>query len=164
MTRKKYQSDTYGEALKDLFFSSTDSESDDEEYVPDEDEVWELVSLFLEQESRNTPHEWMNKWIDPTFYINMVDAQPVSYNFYEEAVPLLMPFETRADLETIYSMVYEIAHLCLGYKASKRPTYDLVDGMVIELLRERTKYYYIGPNTHHRSIVNRKSFRMLQKC
>ena len=163
MTRKKYQSDTYGEALKEVYGQTSSDSEDEDELPPHPDDIWEDITTYL-LECKNTNQEWMWKWIDPTFYQNMFDKKPVCHDFYAEIAPLAMPYETRDDLEYIYSHVYNIAHICLGFKSSKRPDYDTVDGMVVELLRERTKYYYVGPKARHRSIVSNKFIRQLQKC
>ena len=93
----------------------------------------------------------------------MVDDIPdFEDDFYAVAKHYSMPSETYEVFSELYSHVYNILNICKGFK--KKPEYPKVDTMVIRLLRERTKYFYIGNNVNHKSIVNKNFFKQLARC
>lgn len=163
MTRKKYSKDTTQEEIDrwaaELYETSSDEE--DEEYIPDPDEIWEDIHWYYDDNLKHSRHQWIRDWIDADFF--MVDDIPdFEDDFYAVAKHYSMPSETYEVFSELYSHVYNILNICKGFK--KKPEYPKVDTMVIRLLRERTKYFYIGNNVNHKSIVNKKFFKQLARC
>jgi len=163
MTRKKYDKDTTQEEYERWAAAQyeTSSESDDEEYVPDPDEIWDNIVWYIEEQTKHTNHEWIGKWISPDFFIRDEIPNFNRPDFYTIVKHYLMPHENRDSFAELYSHVYNILHICNDLK--KKPEYGQVDSMVIYLLQERTKYYYIGEHVNHKSIINEKFFKQLLK-
>ena len=162
MTRKKYDKDTTQEEYERWAAAQydTSSDTDDEEFIPDPNEIWEDIEYYLNHELKHGSHEWVMQWISPSFFIREEIKDYVG-NFYPMVRSYLFPYENKNTFAELYSHVYNILHICNGFK--KKPEYPKVDTMVILLLQERTKYYYIGDHVKHKSIVNKKVFKQLLK-
>lgn len=163
MTRKKYDKDTTQEEIDRWAAAQyeTSSGSDDEEYIPDPDEVWEDIEWYLSDQLQHGNHDWVYKWISPDFFIREEIPNFIRPDFYTIVRHYLMPYENREGFAELYSHVYNILHICNGLR--EKPEYGQVDSMVIYLLQERTKYYFIGNHVKHQTIINNKFFKQLQR-
>ena len=163
MTRKKYDKDTTQEEYDRWAAAQyeTSSDSDDDEYIPDPDEVWEDIEWYLDEQLKHGNIDWIYKWISPDFFMRDEIPNFIRPDFYKLVRHYLMPHEDYDTFKQLYSHVYNILHICNGLK--KKPEYAQVDSMVIYLLQERTKYYFIGNHVNHKSIINKKFFKQLQR-
>lgn len=162
MTRKKYDKDTTQEEYERWAAAQydTSSDSDNEDNIPDPDIIWEDIEWYLNHELKHGSHEWIMQWVSPDFFIRE-EIKDYFGDFYTAVRNYLLPYETYDIFSELYSHVYNILHMCNGFK--KKPEYSKVDRMVLLLLQERTKYYYIGSHVKHKTIVNKKVFKQLQK-
>jgi len=159
MTRKKYDRDIEGEAIHAVY--GQDSEPDDseeEEVEVDFDAVWDEIQKYVDTVIQHDSQSyWLYKWFSANELLEQMEAiteNEMDFNFWTCAKPLHMKYETPYDIDRLRDHMWNIFD-CLRVE----PMEWEVNALTLRMLRQRTKYYYIGPHTKHLSIVNPNFFR-----
>ena len=151
MTRKKYDRDIEGEAIAEVY--GNDDSSDEEEEVLEPYDPWEDLQNYIDE---TIPHCgsacWISKWFSAVDIIKIFELKenPTSKSFIHR---YLFPFETNDDVNELLDIVWAMLEVC-----RMEPTLTQLYSVTLELLAERTKYYYVNDTVKHRSIVNKKFF------
>jgi hypothetical protein len=153
MTRKKYDRDLEGEAIHAVY-SKDESESDEEEEEVIHD-PWDEVQSYITTEIKFTSGDWMCKWFDATDLIRIIEAEYDDESSVDYINDYLFPFETNEDVNCLLDHMWNMHEIC-----RIEPTMSMLYSATLELLAERTKYYYVNPTVAHRRLVNRKFFQM----
>ncbi len=153
MTRKKYDRDIEGEAIHAVYGKEdSESETEEEEEIPHD--PWDDVQMYMDEEMKYSMADWISKWFDASDLIRIIETE------YYEACPsrhikdYLFRWESAEHVNGILDHVWNIFDIC-----RIEPTLIQLYSATLELLRERTKYYYVNDTCTHRSITNRKFFR-----
>jgi hypothetical protein len=153
MTRKKYDRDLEGEAIHAVY-GKDDSETDEEEEEVEHD-PWDEVQSYITNEIKHSNADWMYKWFDATKIINIIEAEYDVENAVLFIKDYLFPFETHEDVNCLLDHMWNMHDIC-RIEVNMTKLYNAT----LELLAERTKYYYVNPTVAHRRLVNRKFFQM----
>ena len=158
MTRKKYDRDIEGEAIHAVYGQDPDlSDTEEEEEPVDLDAVWDEVQNYVDKEMKyDMQSSWVPKWFSANELLEQMDAiteEEMNYDFWDIVRNLHLPMESPSDINKLRDHmwnVFEFVHEPFAWE---------VNALTIRMLRQRTKYYYIGPHTKHLSIVNPNFFR-----
>ena len=160
MTRKKYDEDTYEEDRQRRDGNPGSGDENTEQEKPEEDEEpydpWVDIQLYIENELRwSGSASWVYKWFSPDTIIKLTELEPDSDSeFYIR--DYLFPFESSEDVGQLLDHMWCVFEIC-----RIEPTLIMIYTAVLELLAERTKYYYVNPTVKHRSIVNKRFTKLL---
>ena len=153
MTRKKYDRDIEGEAINAVYGQDTDpSDTEEVEEPVDLDAVWDEVQNYVDKEMKYDIHSsWVPKWFSANEILEQMESiteEEMNYDFWDIVRNLHMPYETPYDIDRLRDHMWNMFEfLC-------EPFAWEVNALTIRMLRQRTKYYYIGPHTKHLSIVS----------
>ena len=158
MTRKKYDRDIEGEAIHAVYGQDSDPDDSEEEVEqPDFDSIWVEIQKYVDSDIRWDPQtSWLHKWFSANEILEQMEAiseEEMDYDFWDIARNLHLPMESPFDIDKLRDHmwnVFEFVHEPFAWE---------VNALTIRMLRQRTKYYYIGPYTKHLSIVNPDFFR-----
>lgn len=152
MTRKKYDRDIEGEAIHAVYSKEdSDSEPEEEEEIPHD--PWDDIQMYMDEEIKHSLADWISKWFDATDMQRIIEAE---YNDSNPAIHIrdyLFWWESAEHVNGLLDHVWNIFDIC-----RIEPTLLQLYNATLELLRERTKYYYVNDIVPHRSIINRKFF------
>ena len=157
MTRKKYDRDYEGEAIREIY-GKDESESDEEEEEVEEYDPWDEVQHYIDYEIPRTSADWITKWFDATDLINIVEAKyddPDAFYYIKE---YLFPYEMTEDVYCLFDHIWNIHDIC-----RIEPNLNMLYNATLELLAERTKYYYVNDTVPHRTLTTKKFFRQMGK-
>ena len=151
MTRKKYSRDYEGEAIREVY--GKDDSDEEEEEIEVEYDPWDELQEYMNTTIRWSPaSSWIHKWFDATDIIRLCDVEP-DINAQYFIAEYLFPFESSDEVSQLLDHVWNMFEIC-----RREPSVELIYTVALELLAERTKYYYVNPTVGHRSVVNRKFF------
>lgn len=153
MTRKKYERDLEGEAIHAVYGQDSDhSDSEEEEEEVDFDAVWDEIQKYVDKEIKyDMQSSWVEKWFGANELLEQMEAiteDEMDYDFWDIARNLHMPYETPYDINKLRD------HMWNMFEFLREPLEWEINALTIRMLRQRTKYYYIGPYTKHLSIVS----------
>jgi len=155
MTRKKYDRDLEGEAIREVY-GKEESESDEEKEEEEEFDPWDELQTYMYEEIKHTNADWISKWFDASDMLNIIGNEAI---IDDDAVywirDYLFPFETVEDVNSLLDHIWNMHEIC-----RIEPDITMLYSALLELLAERTKYYYVNPTVAHRRIVNRKFFQL----
>tara|TARA_B100000214_G_C23789546_1_gene545216 strand:- start:282 stop:743 length:462 start_codon:yes stop_codon:yes gene_type:complete len=153
MTRKKYDRDYEGEAIQEIWGNDEDS---DEEEVEDEEpyDPWDDVQRFIDKEIQYIPScSWIHRWFDATDIIRLSETKDNPHAM-KNITEYLFPHEDGSDVYMLLDIVWALLEEC-----RIEPTIIKLYSVTLELLEERTKYFWVNDTCKHRSIVSRNFFR-----
>lgn len=151
MTRKKYERDLEGEAIREVY-GKDDSESEEEEAVEEYD-PWSYIQQYINDEIRNTDADWICKWFDACDIHRIIEAGHYDENAGYYIPDYLFPSESIEHVNCLLDHMWNLHDIC-----RIEPDLVMLYSATLELLAERTKYYYVNSTVPHRHIVNRKFF------
>ena len=153
MTRKKYDRDYEGEAINEVYGKGDESSDDGEEDEEEPYDPWEELDTFIHQEIRHIySASWISKWFDATDIMELSQAKTDMEAIYK-IKNYLFPFETAEDVNILLDLVWYMLEIC-----RIEPRGPQLYTVALELLAERTKWYYVNNKVKHRSIVNKRFF------
>lgn len=149
MTRKKYDKDLEGEAIAEVY--GKDDSSDDEEEVHEQYDPWQDLQKYMDENIYGGV-DWISKWFSAVDIIDMckLEENPSARGCIHR---YLFPFESNDDVNQILDITWAMLEIC-----RVEPTVVKLYTVTLELLAERTKYYYVNDTVKHRSIVNKNFF------
>jgi len=160
MTRKKYDRDIEGDAIQAWANANDEDHSDteEEEEPVDFDAVWDEIQNYVNNEIKYDIHSsWLHKWFGANELIEQMESiteEEMNYNFWDMARNLHMPCESPYDIDRLRDHMWNV------FECLREPYAWEINALTLRMLRQRTKYYYIGPRTKHLSIVNPNFFRL----
>ena len=158
MTRKKYERDLEGEAIHAVYGQDSDhSDTEEEEEPVDLDAVWDEIQNYVEKEIKfDITSSWIHKWFGANELLEQMESiteEEMDWNFWDIARNLHMPYESPYDIDRLRDHMWNV------FEYLREPYAWEINALTIRMLRQRTKYYYIGPYTKHLSIVKPSFFR-----
>jgi hypothetical protein len=151
MTRKKYDRDTEGEAIAEVY--GRDDSSDDEEEVTEPYDPCQDLQKFMDEHIPSCGSAcWITKWFSAVDIIKIFELEE-NPSSKQCICRYLFPFETNDDVNDLLDIVWAMLETC-----RLEPTLTHLYTATLELLAERTKYYYVNDTVRHRSIVNKNFF------
>ena len=159
MTRKKYERDLEGEAIHAVYGQESDpDESEEEVEEVDLDAVWDEIQKYVDTIIKHDcQSSWVEKWFSANEILQEMEAvteDEMHLDFWDIARNLHMPYETPYDIDKLRD------HMWNMFEMLREPYAWEINALTIRMLRQRTKYYYIGPHTKHLSIVKPSFFRL----
>lgn len=159
MTRKKYDRDIEGEAIHAVYGQDEDpDDTDEEEEEVDLDAVWDEIQKYVDT---NVKHDcqssWLHKWFSANELLEQMEGiteDEMYLDFWGIVRDLHMPMESPYDINKLRD------HMWNMFEFLREPYEWEINALTIRMLRQRTKYYYIGPHTKHLSIVKPSFFRL----
>ena len=153
MTRKKYDRDLEGEAIREVW-GNHDSDSEEEEEEVEEYDPWDDVQTYIDEEISHTSADWITQWFDATDLIKLVEAEHDNPEALYEIKDYLFPYEMKNDVYCLFDHIWNIHDIC-----RVEPDLNTLYAATLELLAQRTKYYYVNDTAVHRTITSKKFFR-----
>lgn len=158
MTRKKYDRDIEGEAIHAVYGQDSDPDDSEEEVEPvDFETIWVDIQKYVESDIKyDLQTSWLHKWFSANEILEQLESiseEERDYDFWDIVRNLHMPMETPYDIDKLRNHMWNV------FEFVYEPFEWEVNALTIRMLRQRTKYYYIGPHTKHLSIVNPNFFR-----
>ena len=158
MTRKKYDRDIEGEAIHAVYGQDSDpDESEEESEEVDLDAVWDEIQKYVDTIIKHdNQSSWLHKWFSANELLEQMEGiteDEMYLDFWDIARNLHMPYESPYDINRLRDHMWNILEFM------SEPFEWEVNALTIRMLRQRTKYYYIGPHTKHLSIVKPSFFR-----
>ncbi len=158
MTRKKYDRDIEGEAIHAVYGQDSDpDESEEEVEEVDLDAVWDEIQKYVDTTCKHdSQSSWIEKWFSANEILHELESiteDEMYLDFWDIARNLHMPYETPYDIDKLRD------HMWNMFEFLREPFEWEVNALTIRMLRQRTKYYYIGPHTKHLSIVSSRWLR-----
>jgi len=151
MTRKKYERDYEGEAIAEVY--GRDDSSDEEEEVIEIYDPWEDLQKYMDETLQHCGSAcWISKWFCAVDIIKILELKE-NPSAKQCIRSYLFPFETNDDINELLDIVWAMLETC-----RLEPTLTQLYTVTLELLAERTKYYYVNDTVKHRSIVNKNFF------
>ena len=153
MTRKYYDRDYEGEALQ-YAYGNDDTESEEEEEEVDDYDPWDDIQYYIDSElSFGTNADWIGKWFDATDIIKIIEGKYLDDYADLHIAEYLFPYETNTDVNDLLDHMWNLHDIC-----RIEPDLCMLYSAVLELLAERTKYYYVNDFVSHRTIVTKNFF------
>lgn len=158
MTRKKYDRDIEGEAIHAVYGQDSDPDDSEEEVEPvDFETIWVDIQKYVESDIKyDLQTSWLHKWFSANEILEQLESiseEEMDYDFWGIVRNLHLPMETPYDIDKLRDHMWNV------FEFVHEPFEWEVNALTIRMLRQRTKYYYIGPHTKHLSIVNPNFFR-----
>ena len=158
MTRKKYDRDIEGEAIHAVYGQDSDPDDSEEEVEPvDFETIWVDIQKYVESDIKyDLQTSWLHKWFSANEILEQLESiseEEMDYDFWDIVRNLHLPMETPYDIDKLRNHMWNV------FEFVHEPFEWEVNALTIRMLRQRTKYYYIGPHTKHLSIVNPNFFR-----
>lgn len=163
MTRKKYDKDIEGEAIQAVYGQADDwcEESDEEEEEIDLDAVWDEIQDYVEGTIKyDSISSWVHKWFSANELIHQIEQigeEEKYFDFWDCISTLRFYHEQNSDIDRLRDHMWNILE-----SMRVEPMHWEINALTMRMLRQRTKYYYIGPKTNHLSIVSHRSNRWLR--
>jgi len=135
-----------------------DDDSEEEEQEVDFDEVWDEIQKYVDSDIKYDPQtSWLHKWFGANELLEQMEAiteDEMDYDFWGIVRNLHLPMELPYDINKLRDHMWNV------FEFLREPMEWEINALTIRMLRQRTKYYYIGPHTKHLSIVNPDFFRL----